>query len=643
MSQSQAIDLGGLALKRLALLGNPNCGKTALFNRLTGSQQKVGNYAGVTVELKRGLTKTAAGRSVSVIDLPGTYSLHAGSEDEAVACSVVLGRSLQERAPDLTAVIVDATRLRRGLRLAAALRRLQVPMVLVVNMMDRVRAQGRELDLAALERAMGVPVVEATGIAPHGADALRALLDRPGLWQGPASAPGSMAVPADPGPATQDAAAVEAAEAAADDAQAHAWLAAAGLDQALPHHAWSRRLDRVFLHPLLGSLVLLVLLFLVFQAVFRWAEWPKSLIEAGIEQVGQAVTALLPAGLLRSLLVDGVVAGAGGVLVFLPQILILFFFILALEESGYLPRAALLLDRLMGGLGLSGRSFIPLLSSFACAIPGIMAARTIADPRARRVTMMLAPLMTCSARLPVYALLIGAFIPAREVWGLELQGLVLFGLYLLGMLSAVLLAFVFKLLGRSGQSAQLMMELPDYHWPRLQDLLIGLWQRAMIFVRNVGGVILALTVVLWFLSSFPQPPAGFAGSAIEYSLAGRIGKLLALVFEPIGFNWQIAVALVPGMAAREVVVGALGTVYALSQTGDEVGSALAPLIGADWSFATGMSLLVWFVYAPQCIATLAVLKRETAGWTMPAAVAALLFSLAYAASWLTYTLVSHWS
>ncbi len=637
MSAAQTIDLGALAQKRLALLGNPNCGKTALFNRLTGSQQKVGNYAGVTVELKRGLMKTAAGRSVSVIDLPGTYSLHAGSEDEAVACSVVLGRSLQERAPDLTAVIVDATRLRRGLRLAAALRRLQRPLLLVVNMMDRVRAQGRELDLARLERAMGVPVVEATGIVSHGADALRALLDRPDLWQREATAT-PVAAAAEPEGLNS-----EAAEAEQDDAQAHAWLAEAGLDQALPHHAWSRRLDTVFLHPVLGSLVLLVLLFLVFQAVFSWAEWPKGLIEAGAAQVGQAVTALLPDGLLRSLLVDGVVAGAGGVLVFLPQILILFFFILMLEESGYLPRAALLLDRLMGGLGLSGRSFIPLLSSFACAIPGIMAARTIADPRARRVTMMIAPLMTCSARLPVYALLIGAFIPDQEVWGLKLQGLVLFGLYLLGMLSAVLLAFVLKLLGRAGEPAQLMMELPDYHWPRSKDLLIGLWQRATIFLRNVGGIILALTVVLWFLSTFPQAPAGFAGSAIEYSLAGRIGKLLALLFEPIGFNWQIAVALVPGMAAREVVVGALGTVYALSQTGDEVGSALAPLIRADWSLATGMSLLVWFVYAPQCLATLAVVRRETGGWAMPATITALLFSLAYAAAWLTYTLVSRWS
>ncbi|MEN9474032.1 MAG: hypothetical protein RIS48_752 [Pseudomonadota bacterium] len=648
MSQAQAIDLGALAQKRLALLGNPNCGKTALFNRLTGSQQKVGNYAGVTVELKRGLMKTAAGRSVSVIDLPGSYSLNASSEDEAVACSVVLGRSLQERAPDLTAVVVDATRLRRGLRLVAALKRLQLPLLVVVNMMDRVRAQGRELDLAALERAIGAPVVEATGITAQGTEGLRALLDRPGIWpdaeQGKAAFPATAAAADQPqAGASEPAHPVDAAQAALDDAQAQAWLAESGLDLTLPPHAWSHRLDAWLLQPLLGSLVLLVLLFLVFQAVFSWAAWPMSLIESATEAVGQGVSAMVPEGLLRSLLVDGVVAGAGGVLVFLPQILILFFFILLLEESGYLPRAALLLDRLMSGIGLSGRSFIPLLSSFACAIPGIMATRTIADRRSRWVTILIAPLMTCSARLPVYALLIGAFIPAREVWGLQLQGLVLFGLYLLGMVSAVALAFALKWTGSSGEPTQLMLELPDYHWPRPKDLLIGLWQRAQIFLRNVGGVILALTILLWFLSTFPQAPAGYAGSAIEYSLAGRLGQWLALLFEPIGFNWQIAVALVPGMAAREVVVGALGTVYALSQSGDAVGSALAPLIAADWSLATGLSLLVWFVYAPQCVATLAVVRRETGGWAMPATMVALLFSLAYAASWLTYRLALHWS
>ena len=639
MSQARAIELGALAQKRLALLGNPNCGKTALFNRLTGSHQKVGNYAGVTVELKRGLMRTVAGRSVSVVDLPGTYSMHAGSEDEAVACSVVLGRSLQERAPDLTAVIVDATRLRRGLRLAAALRRLQVPMVLVVNMMDRVRAQGRELDLAALERVMGVPVVEATGILQHGADALRTLLDRPGLWQRPANATPAAVSGMDSGAQARGLGVevAEAAEAELDDAQAHAWLAAAGLDRALPHHAWSRRLDGVFLHPLLGSVVLLVLLFLVFQAVFSWAEWPKGLIESGIEVVGQTVTALLPEGLLRSLLVDGVVAGAGGVLVFLPQILILFLFILVLEDSGYLPRAAFLLDRVMGTVGLSGRSFIPLLSSFACAIPGVMATRTITHWRDRLVTIMIAPLMTCSARLPVYALLISAFIPERTVGGVfNLQGLVMFGLYVGGIAGAMAVAAVFKLWRGNATPTPLVMELPAYRWPGLRNLVQGLYERASIFIKRVGSIILALMVVLWFLSTYPGAPEGATGAAIQYSFAGQLGQLLETVFAPIGFNWQIAIALVPGLAAREVAVGALGTVYALSASGEDVAAELGPLIAHSWSLATALSLLVWYVFAPQCISTLVTVRRETNSWRYVALMAGYLFALAYGASWLTY-------
>ena len=618
------VDISGLAQRRLALLGNPNCGKTALFNRLTGSQQKVANYAGVTVELKRGLMKTTAGRSVTVIDLPGTYSLNASSQDEAVACAVVLGQSLREKAPDLTAVVLDAMRLRRGLRLVAALKRLGVPMVVVLNMMDRVRTQGRELDAAHLQSAIGVPVVEATGISAQGADALRTLLDRDDLWH---------QAQREPTASTLDADALR-----TDDAQAQGWLQAAGLDQPAQAHEWSRRIDGWLLQPVTGVVVLLVLLFLVFQAVFAWAKLPMELIEGATSWVSAGVNALLPAGMLKSLLIDGVIAGVGGVLVFLPQILILFFFILVLEESGYLPRAALLLDRLMGSIGLSGRAFIPLLSSFACAIPGIMAARTISDRRTKWVTVFIAPLMTCSARLPVYTLLIGAFIPAKTVAGMSLPGLVLFGLYVMGIVSAIIVAWVLKLWRGNSEPVQLMMELPDYHWPRAKDVAIGLYQRASIFLRNVGGIILALTVILWFLSTFPQAPAGFSGSPIEYSFAGRLGHALAGFFAPIGFNWQIVVALIPGLAAREVMVAALGTVYALSQTGDEVGTALAPLIAADWSLATGLSLLVWFVFAPQCMATLAVVRREMGGWAMPVGMAAFLFSLAYGASWITYRL-----
>ena len=617
-----AIDLSRMAQRRVALVGNPNCGKSSLFNRLTGSQQKVANYAGVTVELKRGLMKTAQGKSITVLDLPGTYSLNPGAEDEAVACQVVTGQSLQEPAPDLVIAVLDATRLRRSLRLLSSLRGLGLPLVVVLNRIDSAKAHGLQVDVPRLERVLGLPLVATVAVQSQGMDTLRALLDEARVWENPTAR----------------------ASAHDDDAQAQRWMSEAGLEQDEPIDAWSLQLDTVLLHPLWGSLLLVTLLFLIFQAVFAGAQAPMEAIKEGVSWLSLLLADHLPDGMLKSLLIDGVLAGVGSVLVFLPQILILFFFILVLEESGYLPRAALLLDRMMGSIGLSGRSFIPLLSSFACAIPGIMATRTIANRRDRWVTIMIAPLMTCSARLPVYALLIGAFIPAVYVGpGLQLQGLVLFGLYMLGILSAIGVATVIKLWRGSGPAAQLMMELPDYHWPRPTDVALGLWQRAHIFLRNVGGIILALTVVLWFLSSFPAAPAGFTGSPIEYSLAGRIGKALAVVFEPIGFNWQIAVALIPGLAAREVAVSALGTVYALSHTSDAVGAALAPIIATEWSLATGLSLLIWYVFAPQCIATLATVRRELGGWRAPALMAVYLFAMAYAASWLTYRIVLHWS
>ena len=621
---TQTIDLSALAQRRVALVGNPNCGKSSLFNRLTGSQQKVANYAGVTVELKRGLMKTAQGQSVTVLDLPGTYSLNPGAEDEAVACQVVRGQSLQEPAPDLVVAVLDATRLRRSLRLLASLRRLGLPMVVVLNRIDSARAHGLQVDVPRLAQVLGLPLVATVAVQAQGLDTFKALLDQTQVWQASAQPMGT---------AERN-----------DDAQAQHWMSEAGLESDEPIDVWSMQLDRVLLHPVGGSLTLLVLLFLIFQAVFAGAQAPMDLIKEGVLRLSELLAQQVPTGLLSSLLIDGILAGVGSVLVFLPQILILFFFILVLEESGYLPRAALLLDRMMGSIGLSGRSFIPLLSSFACAIPGIMATRTIANRRDRWVTIMIAPLMTCSARLPVYALLIGAFIPAVSVGpGLQLQGLVLLALYLLGIFSAIAVATVIKLWRGSGPAAQLMMELPDYHWPRPSDVALGLWQRADIFLRSVGGIILALTVVLWLLSSFPVAPLGFSGSPIEYSLAGRIGKLLAVLFEPIGFNWQIAVALIPGLAAREVAVSALGTVYALSHTGDAVGAALTPIIASEWSLATGLSLLVWYVFAPQCMATLAAVRRELGGWRAPALMAVYLFGMAYAASWATYRIALNWS
>ena len=397
-------------------------------------------------------------------------------------------------------------------------------------------------------------------------------------------------------------------------------------------------LDRWLLHPVFGLVILAVILFVMFQAVYAWAAPMMDGIEIAISWIGTQVGAFLPEGPLRGLIVEGIIAGTGSVLVFLPQILILFLFILALEESGYLPRAAFLMDRLMSKAGLSGRSFIPLLSSFACAVPGIMATRSIQDPRDRLATIMVAPLMTCSARLPVYALLIGAFIPQQKVLGvLNLQGLVLFGLYLAGILSALLVSWVMKRWRRDSGEHMLMLELPSYRVPTLRDVLIGLQERAMIFLKRVGGIILALTVLLWFLLNFPAAPAGFAGPAIDYSYAGRIGHFLTGVFAPVGFNWQICIALIPGMAAREVVVASLGTVYAVQAANDDATSqALGQIVANQWSLATALSLLVWFIYAPQCISTLATIRRENRSWKQTGIAMGYLFALAYGASFLTY-------
>jgi ferrous iron transport protein B len=604
----------------VALVGNPNSGKTALFNLLTGSRQKVANYAGVTVERKEGrLVGEARGtQAVRVLDLPGTYSLYPRSPDERVTADVLAGRARGERRPDLVICVVDATRLRRTLRLVLAVLRQGLPVVVALNMSDVAERRGLTIDAAALSRGLGVPVIQTVGVRSGGDAALRALMADRAHW------------PAAPVPQP---------DASHDDERVRRLLEQAGV-VSFEGDGITERIDRVALHPLVGPALLATVLFLVFQAVFSWAKVPMEAITAAADALARTVGAALPDDgawhWLNSLLTDGVIAGVGGVLVFLPQILILFFFILALEESGYLPRAAFLLDRLMGHVGLSGRSFIPLLSCYACAVPGIMATRTIADPRDRRVTMLIAPLMTCSARLPVYTLLIGAFVPARTLpGGVGLQGLALFVLYLAGIAGAFVVAWALKRLTTRGEARMLMMELPDYHWPTPRHLGIGLLQRARTFLRRVGGVILVMTLLLWFLASFPAPPPGAAGAPIEHSLAGMLGHALAHLFAPIGFNWQISIALVPGMAAREVVVSSLGTVYALGG-GKEVAEALSPVIAQGWSTATAYALLAWFVFAPQCLSTLAAVRRETGGWRMPALTAGYLFALAYAAAFVTY-------
>ncbi|HEX4986685.1 MAG TPA: ferrous iron transporter B [Burkholderiales bacterium] len=606
---------------RVALLGNPNCGKTALFNLLTGSRQKVANYAGVTVERKEGLFETPNGQPVRVLDLPGAYSLNALSLDEVITRDVVLGNKQGEERPDLLVCVTDATNLRLNLRLVVEARRIGLPMVLALNMADVARHRGVQIDVRALERELGMPVVQTVAIHRGGADELIGAIDGHAAGR-------AREAPAWKAPDTAD---VEATQREVRRILAIAVREPAGelrMDDAI---------DSVVLHPFWGYAILAVTLFLMFQAVFSWAQWPMDAIRSGVEGIGELLRAWLPAGILQSLLVDGVIAGAGSVLVFLPQILILFLFILALEDSGYLPRAAFLLDRLMGTVGLSGRSFIPLLSSFACAIPGIMATRNIGNWRDRLTTIMIAPLTTCSARLPVYALIIGAFIPERTVLGfLNLQGVVLFVLYLAGIASAMAVAWVLKVASGRKLLHPLMMELPSYRWPNLRNLGLGLAERATIFLTRVGTIILSLMVLLWFLSSFPAPPADATGPAIQYSLAGMLGRALEVVLSPLGFNWQISIALVPGLAAREVAVGALGTVYALSATGEDVAAQLTPMIAQSWSLATAFSLLAWYVFAPQCISTLSIVRRETNSVRYPLIMASYLFALAYAASFVTY-------
>ncbi|MBX3689622.1 ferrous iron transporter B [Dokdonella sp.] len=601
----------------IALVGNPNCGKTALFNRLTGGRAKVANYAGVTVERKEGRLLTPAGRAARVLDLPGAYSLDATSPDEMITRDICAGRHADEAAPDLIVCVLDATNLRLHLRFVLELKRLGRPMVVALNMMDVARKRGIDIDVDALQAALDLPIVTTVAVKQGGAADLLAQLDVQVAQ--PSAAP-------DP---TVDL-----------HAQVRSLLAAA-VKMPRATSIIDDGIDAVVLHRVGGLAILAAVMFLIFQAVFSWAAPLQDAVAATVAICGDWVGGLLTSmPLLQSLVTHGIFAGLGTVLEFLPQILVLFLFILLLEESGYLPRAAFLLDTLMFRVGLTGRAFIPLLSSFACAIPGIMATRSIADPRDRLTTILVAPLMTCSARLPVYTLLIAAFIPRHDVLGVfNLQGVVLFVLYFAGIASALVVAWVIKRLRRDRSEHTLLMELPSYRVPDPRSILLGLWERALIFLHRVGGILLSLTVLLWFLSSFPAPPPDASLPPIDYSLAGQIGRWMDPVFAPIGFNWQICVALIPGLAAREVAVSSLATVYALSATSEEAAAAaLGTAIAAQWSLATALSLLAWYVFAPQCMSTLAVIRRETNSWRNVWIAAGYLFALAYLASLLVYQL-----
>jgi ferrous iron transport protein B len=606
---------------RVALVGNPNSGKTALFNALTGSRQKVANYAGVTVERKEGQLKTPSGRTLSVLDLPGTYSLRARSPDEAVTRDAVLGRLAGEQTPDVLVCVADATNLRLVLRLILELKAVGRPMVLALNMYDIAQRQGLRIDLEGLQRELGCPIVTTVATRKRGVDELVAKVEetiaanaraQENLWREP-----------------------DAAEIRQAHREAQRILKACVRPPERPDTV-TGRIDAVLLHPVAGLAILLGLLFLMFQAVFTWATPAQDLINAAFEGLGGLVARELPPGLLTSFITDGVISGVGSVLVFLPQILVLFLFIILLEDFGYMARAAFLMDRIMGGAGLHGRAFIPLLSSFACAIPGIMATRVIDNRRDRLTTILVAPLMTCSARIPVYTLIISAFIPHRQVFGvLSLQGLVMFSLYSAGIFSALAISFLTRRLFWRGAVEPFLMELPTYKLPDAENVARNLLLRAKIFIERAGRIIFPLMIVIWFLSSFPGAPAGASDPAINYSIAGRLGHLLQPLLAPIGFNWQMTVALIPGFAAREVAVAALGTVYAIGNA-DAAPGALATLLAHHWSIATGLSFLAWYVFAPQCASTLGVVKRETNSWRWPIVMLVYMTALAYGASLIVY-------
>ncbi len=605
----------------IAIAGNPNAGKSALFIALTGARQKTGNYPGVTVERHSGRLMLADGRPAELIDLPGTYSLDPASPDEEVTRNVLLGLQAGERKPDALIIVVDAGNLDNHLRFAIELIALGMPVVVALNMIDLANRDGLTLDPELLSRELGVPVIGTVAVRKRGLDELRASLV--------------------PMIAERHSGVARSTDFATRRNEARR-IAKAAIVSELPQRRTTRAIDTVVLHPVAGPVILAALLFLMFQGVFAWATPFADAIDGGFSALGDWVSGVMPDSLFRSFITDGLIAGIGSVIVFLPQILILFSFILILEATGYMVRAAFVMDRLMASVGLSGRAFIPLLSSFACAIPGIMATRTIEDPKDRLTTILIAPLMTCSARLPVYAVIIAAFIPAKSVGpGIGLQGLVLFALYIGGILGAMAAAVLLRNTVTKGRGLGFMMEMPRYQWPRLQDIVLGLWQRASAFLKRAGTLIASVTIVLWALLTFPQAPAGSPIPQSEYSAAGRIADVIEPIVRPIGFNRDIALALLPTMAAREVAVSALATTYAIDSEDEGVrDQKLGEQLATRWSLPTALAFLVWFIFAPQCVSTIAVIRRETNGWKWPLFTLGYLFALAYLAAGATFWLAS---
>ena len=612
---------------QLGLVGVPNCGKTALFNNLTGSHQKVANYAGVTIEKKEGVLFLSQDHKIKVIDLPGTYSLRARSPDERVTRDAIFS-SDPLLGFDVILCVADATNLHLGLRLVLELKKVGKPVILALNMMDIANKRRQKIDLQALSKELNIPVVPTVAVNKKGTKELKDYLDlhypnflnsekKPSLWVEPNSS---------------------------DIRQYHKEVQKIlnfACEKPLRVSQKTLMIDKILLNPFLGSFLLLFVLFILFQSIFIFAKIPQDFIQSWFDQMQMYINAHFPQNLLKSLLVDGVFAGVGSVVVFLPQILTLFFFILILEDSGYMARAAVLMDRIMGVAGLHGKAFIPLLSSFACAIPGIMASRTIENKKERIITILIAPLMTCSARLPVYTLIIASFIPNKKIFGFfSLQGIVMFVLYAIGIVSGLVLAWILKKFFLKGTTEPLLLELPSYRIPNLSNIYYELTQRIKIFLTKAGTIILAVMVLLWFLSTFPLPPEHATQLPIHYSFAGKIGEFLSPIFAPIGFGWEIVIALILGFAAREVAIAALGTVYALSGSEDVVKSSLSHSLHNSWSLATACAFLTWYVFAPQCASTLAVTKRETNSWKWPIVLFTYSLVAAYAFSFLVYQVLS---
>ena len=608
----------------LALVGAPNCGKTATFNVLTGSKAKVANYSGVTVDKRS--AALLGHDNVSILDLPGTYSLKTASLDEEVTRKVLFGQMPGEAVPDGIIFVADATNLRMSLRMLLELKNLSLPIIVALNLSDVAHSRGLEVEASVLSEELGVPFAKTVAIKRKGCDQLLTLADELIEYIGNSDQPiHFFGGDSDTHVMYQQ----------ADDILSRAVTSA----QRLPK--WHERLDQLTLHPVIGVFILLTILFVIFQAVYAWAAPLMDGIESLVGSVGILLMQWLPDGILQSLIVDGIVAGVGSVIVFIPQITLLFLFLLILEDSGYLPRAAFLLDNLLAKVGLSGRSFIPLLSGFACAVPAVMSTRTIPSHKERLMAIAVLPMLTCSARLPIYALIIAAVIPSQTVLGIfNLQGITLFTLYVVGTCSAAFVSWLFKCFHNAKSDASafpLLMELPTYRMPNVKHIAGELWDKVNAFLRRAGTVIFTLSVVLWALVTFPSAPANATGPAIDYSFAGMLGHLIEPIFAPIGFTWQMCISLIPGLAAREVVVAALGTVYAVGSVGDDaVNQTLIPIIHAQWGLATAFSFLAFYVYAPMCLATLAVIRRETKSFKQTFAITAYLFILAYSMAWVVY-------